>query len=109
LCGYSWPRRGRLELAAQCPGCDLFLERREHDFFLGGYTLSLFACLLVAAGIVLVNVRWESVWAPARYAASAAAIVGFAWWFYPVGKMVWLVIDIQFRPPIVGDFEEPPE
>ncbi|MBI1796402.1 MAG: DUF983 domain-containing protein [Candidatus Eisenbacteria bacterium] len=109
LCGAPWPRRGRLALAAQCGRCDLFLERREHDAFLGAYTISLFACLAVAVAVVFANLRWLAAPAPLRYAASVAAIAAFALRFYPVGKMLWLAVDVQFRPPAIGDFEDPAE
>ena len=109
LCGSPWPRRGRLSLAPQCRHCDLFLERREHDAFLGAYTVSLFATLAFAVAVVLANVRWASLPPPLRGASSVLAIAGFACWFHPVGKLLWLTIDVQFRPPVAGDFEGPPE
>jgi uncharacterized protein (DUF983 family) len=109
LCDEPWPRQGRLSLAAQCPRCDLYLERRENDFFLGSYTVNLFAALLVAVAVALANVRWIDVAPPLRWGASTLAIAAFAWWFHPIGKMLWLVIDVQFRPPMSRDFEEPPE
>ena len=48
LCGNRWSRRGWLSLAPQCGRCDLYLERRENDFFLGGYTVNLLGTLTLA-------------------------------------------------------------
>jgi uncharacterized protein (DUF983 family) len=107
LCGRRWPREGRLRLAVRCPTCDLQLERHENDFFLGAYTINLFATLIVGIVVALANVRWNSAPPALRYAISVLAITGFAAWFYPVSKLVWLVVDIQFRPPAEKDFQDP--
>lgn len=104
LCGNPWPRQGWLRLGAECPVCQLRLERNENDFFLGSYTVSLFATLMFAVLVTAANVRWPQLPGGLRFVASAAAIVGFPLAFYPVGKMLWLVVDLQFRPPAEKDF-----
>ena len=108
LCGLPWPRRGRTGLAPQCARCDLFLERRENDFFLGSYTLNLFATLFVAVMIALAIAFAPQVPAAVRYGVGLAGIAAFAVWFYPVSKMLWLVVDLQFRPAIEKDFSKEP-
>jgi uncharacterized protein (DUF983 family) len=109
LCGTRWPRPGAIRFVRQCPVCDLDLERHEHDFFLGAYTLNLFATLLVTVAIVFANVFWSGVPMPLRYGASLLAIAGFAFWFYPCSKLLWLAVDLQFRNAEEKDFDDPSE
>lgn len=105
LCGRPWPRRGRLVLAPRCPTCDLHLERRELDFFLGGYTVSLFATLIFVVLLAAAHARWPVLRPPLRDLLLIGAITGFAVWFYPLGKLLWLAVDLQFRPPLERDFD----
>ena len=109
LCGTRWPRIGLVLLARQCPTCDLDLERHEHDYFLGAYTLNLFATLLVTVAIVFANVFWSRYPTPLRYGASIVAIAAFALWFYPCSKLLWLAVDVQFRTPEEKDFSDASE
>jgi uncharacterized protein (DUF983 family) len=104
LCGTRWPRSGRLGLTPQCRTCDVHLERREGDYFLGSYTLNLGGTLLVAMVVTLANVRWVSVAAPIRYGLGLLAITTFALGFYRASKLLWLAVDLQFRPPAEPDF-----
>ena len=106
LCGTPWPGEGRLRLAPQCRTCQLYLERREGDFFLGAYTINLFATLLVAVGVVLVSVRWPRLPGVLRYGIGVLGIIAFALWFYPVSKLVWLAFDLQFRSAAERDFDD---
>ena len=106
LCGRPWPRFDLVLLARQCPTCDLDLERHEHDYFLGAYTLNLFATLLVTVVIVVANVFWFGVPTPLRYGVSIVAIAAFAFWFYPCSKLLWLAVDVQFRIPEEKDFSD---
>lgn len=105
LCGKPWPRVGRLTLAPQCPVCQVYLERHEHDFFLGSYTINLFGTLVVAALAAFAIGRWIPWPIMLRYAASAVVIVAFALWFYPRSKLLWLAVDALFRPPEEKDFD----
>jgi hypothetical protein len=106
LWGKPWPRRGHLVLAARCPTCDLHLERRELDFFLGAYTLSLFATLILVVGLAAANARWPVVRPPLRDLLLVIAVSAFAVGFYPFGKLLWLAVDLQFRPPLERDFDD---
>lgn len=105
LCGAPWPRRLWIVLAPECPNCDLHLERRENDYFLGAYTLNLFASLLVVTLIAAAGLWWRPA-PPWGGVLVSALIVIAALGFYPLTKLFWLAIDLQFRPPITRDFEE---
>lgn len=106
LCGSAWPRRGWLGFAPHCPACQLQLERNENDAFLGSYTLNLFATLLVATLVTVLNVWWVELAAGWRLAASLVGIMAFALAFHPLSKTLWLVLDLQFRPPVEHDFDD---
>jgi hypothetical protein len=106
LCGRPWPRQGAVGLARQCPTCQVYLERHENDSFLGAYTLNLFGTLLVVVLVTMASVRWAETPAAARYGAGVLAIGVFALWFYPRSKLLWLAVDVQFRPPEEKDFDE---
>lgn len=104
LCGTPWPRQGWFRFAPQCPVCQLQLERNESDFFLGSYTMNLFSTLMFAVLLTALNVRWQHLPGPIRLGGSMLAIALFALVFYPISKMLWLVADLQFRPPVEKDF-----
>jgi uncharacterized protein (DUF983 family) len=106
LCGTRWPREGWLRLAPQCPTCQLSLERHEGDFFLGAYTINLLLALFGAVGVVLVSVRFPGLPPVALYGGGAIGIIALALWLYPVSKLVWLAVDLQFRPAAERDFDE---
>lgn len=106
LCGSPWPRKDWLRLSPQCATCQLYFERREGDFFLGAYTINLFAALLGAVAVALVSLRYPRLPAAALYSGGAIAIIALVLWLYPVSKLLWLAVDLQFRPAAERDFDE---
>jgi uncharacterized protein (DUF983 family) len=103
-CGAVWPRSRRVELAPRCPSCGLRLDRGESDYFLGAYTINLMAALLGAVGIAIAAATLP-VPPFAIYAVGIPALVVGVAWLYPVGRLVWLAFDLQFRPLRPRDFE----
>ena len=109
LCGGSGLFSSWVEPEDACPQCQLKLNRGEGDFFLGAYVLNFVAVelilvLFIAGALWLTwpDVPWTLlVWigAPLMLLAPIA--------FYPVGRTVWLVIDLWMRPPGPQDFPEP--
>ena len=105
LCGRRWPRHGLVVLAPQCPTCQVRLDRGESDFFLGAYTINLFATLMITVLLVIAAIASRlplGVWMTGIVAVLASA---FAAGFYPISKLLWLAIDVQFRNPIERDFD----
>ena len=92
-----------MALAPRCAACGMRLERGESDYFLGSYTLNLFVALLGAVGIAV-----ASVLAPAHTTWIAlggiAGIALLAAWMHPRSRLLWLAIDLQFRPAKPEDF-----
>ena len=86
-----------IHLDPHCVRCGLALDRGEHDYFLGSYTLNLFVALLGAAAIAI-----ASLVVPAHTVLIAAvglpAIAALAAWLHPRSRMMWLAMDLQFRP-----------
>jgi hypothetical protein len=62
--------------------------------------------LLLAATLAVAAVVWREIPASVLYGIGALAITIFALCFYPVGKLLWLAVDLQFRPAKRADFEE---
>jgi uncharacterized protein (DUF983 family) len=106
LCGKPWPHRGWLHLVSKCPSCDLHLGRKEHDAFLGAYTIALFASLMVAVVATVALVIWSAGSGSAGMTVAVVLITAFAIVFYPISQLLWLAFDLQFRPPIEGDFDD---
>jgi hypothetical protein len=108
LCGkpWPWPRHAPWRPATQCPNCHLYLERREHDSFLGSYTINLMATLLFTVALAVANAALPRVPAWLRDGVMFAGIVLFAVAFHPISKLLWLAVDMNFRPPLERDFDE---
>jgi len=90
-----------------CPQCHLFLDRREPDYFIGGYTVNFVGAeFMIALGaLATILLTWPAVpWTALK------------WWLiglmipipiltYPWSKTLWLAIDLVLRPPTLADFE----
>jgi len=106
-CGGPSGLRG-LSLPPRCPRCGLRYDRGESDYFLGSYTLNLFAALLLAVAAAALGIRLARHGPPGVVIAIAGAlIVVLAIALYPVTRLAWLAIDLAFRPPVSRDFEPP--
>src|SRR5205085_4158918 len=92
-CGANWPRSGIADLVAKCPACGFRLDRGETDFFLGSYTIALFAVLLIASALAVPAILWPALPRWIIYVFGIAAIVVFAVWFRPVARLLWLTVD----------------
>jgi hypothetical protein len=80
--------------------CGIRLDRGEHDYFIGAYTLNLIAAeLVVAAGLVGVlfaswpNVPWDWI-----QFGGAPLVFLVPLLTYPFSELVWLAFDLVFRP-----------
>jgi hypothetical protein len=59
---------------------------------------------IVIAGGVFVWIVWPDVPWRALEVALVALMIPFPVFTYPFAKLVWLAIDLAFRPPRIGDF-----
>lgn len=100
-CGARGIVDGWFRLAGRCSGCGLVPDRGEHDHFLGAMLLNLVVAELVAVGgiVVLLVLVWPD---PPWGAVTAAGVVlaaGLPVAFYPFSRLLWLSLDLVFRPP----------
>lgn len=107
-CGIPWPRRKVIDLVACCSTCRLRLDRGERDYFLGAYSINLMFALAGAIGLaVAANLFPLSSWA--IYGVGLVVLAALVLVLYAVSRLLWLAIDLQFRPASDRDFDSPPE
>jgi hypothetical protein len=83
----------------------LILDRGEHDYFLGGYTVNfLFAeILIVIGGALSIFWTWPEVpWTLITWVLVFLMVVAPVV-FYPFSKSLWLALDLIIRPLTFGD------
>ena len=88
-----------------CPVCQLILDRGEHDYFLGGYTVNFIVAelLIVLAGAVCIVLTWPEVpWELITWALVLLMVIAPVV-FYPFSKTLWLAADLILRPLTLGD------
>lgn len=100
-CGGKPVVRSWFHLHERCPACGLRLERGEQeDYFLGGILLNLLLAELLFAILftVLVIVLWPNVpWDGLEYGIAVAMVVAPIA-CYPISRLLWLALDLAFRP-----------
>jgi len=89
-----------------CRECHLRLDRGEHDYFIGGYTINLVVAELIAVALILGFMIWT--WPAVPWTGvmwgTAVLMLGVPFATYPYSKALWLAIDLAFRPPELDDF-----
>ena len=98
-------------VAPSCPGCGLHLDRDEPGYWVGSYTVNLFlteGALAVAllAGILL---TWPAVPWTLLTVVGAVLAVGLPILVFPHTKLLYLAIDLAFRPVEASDLTTPHE
>lgn len=110
-CGGSGIFRSYLQPLPFCPSCCLQLDRGEHDFFVGAYTLNLIAAelIVVAGGLAVLLLTWPAVpWTLLTYGLAALVVV-VPILTYPWSRQLWLAVDLIFQPPEPRDFRSKPD
>lgn len=95
-------------MARTCPTCHLVLDRREVDYFMGGYTINFVVSelLIVLGAAVWIVLSWPEVPWPAVTWSLVILMVLAPVAFYPVAKTTWLAIDLIFRPVTLADLDD---
>jgi len=88
-----------LKLRERCGRCEIRFERGEHDHFIGSLLLnySLTGALVVVAILVILATHAEVPWTLLQWALPAAVVV-LPVVLYPFSKLLWLAVDLIFRP-----------
>ena len=94
-----------------CPVCGFRLDRHEPGYWLGSYTINLFAteaafCVFFATAMVATwpVVPWSSLLAGGLATVALTPVV-----IFPFTKTCYLAIDLCFRPPAPPDLATPIE
>lgn len=98
----SWFR-----LRPRCPRCGLRTERGEEDFFLGGmvFNIALSEGLLAILLVGLVVALWPDVPWTLLHVGGVALMILAPIAFYPFSKMLWLALELLFRPLTEDEME----
>ncbi|MGD2121020.1 MAG: DUF983 domain-containing protein [Gemmatimonadota bacterium] len=94
-----------VKMRASCPRCHLLLDRGEHDYFLGGYTINFVVAelLIVVGGAASIVITWPDVpWTLITWLLVAAMVLAPVL-FYPFAKTLWLAVDLVLRPLTLSD------
>ena len=98
-------------LAPSCPDCGLHLDRDEPGYWIGSYTLNLLLTEGVF-GVVFLGglwLTWPAVpWTGLAVLCGALAVL-VPILVFPHTKLLYLAIDLAFRPPEPNDLESPRE
>lgn len=103
---FSW-----FTVAPSCPACGLHMDRDEPGYWIGSYTINLFVteavfALVFLAGLLL---TWPEVpWTGLTVLCAALAVL-IPVLIFPHTKLLYLAIDLAFRPPEPKDLESPRE
>ena len=102
---------GWFTLPPSCPCCGLHLDRDEPGYWIGSYTINLFVtegcfALVFAAGLLL---TWPAVpWTGLGVLCGVLAVL-VPVLVFPHTKLLYLAIDLAFRPLEPGDLTSPVE
>ena len=98
-------------LTDSCPSCGLHLDRDEPGYWIGSYTVNLFLTEGFFAGVFAAGlwVTWPAVpWTALGIGCAALAILTPILVF-PYTKLLYLAIDLAFRPLEPNDLDAPRE
>jgi uncharacterized protein (DUF983 family) len=105
-CGTGGVTRRWVEVRPTCPRCHLRLDRGEVDYWLGAMMFNLIGAELLFAGGVLavLLLTWPDPPWDALLWGGIPVLVVFPIATYPLSKLLWLTVDLQFRPLRPEDF-----
>ncbi|MBM4185768.1 MAG: DUF983 domain-containing protein [Gemmatimonadetes bacterium] len=98
-------------LCSSCPSCGLHLDRDEPGYWLGSYTVNLFATegAFVTYFVAALVVTWPTVpWTLVLWGGVAVGLV-IPFLIFPFTKTLYLAIDLCLRPPGPPDLATPVE
>lgn len=110
LCGGRPVLLSWFTVVPSCPSCGLHLDRDEPGYWIGSYTINLFITEgVVAALVVGLLVTWPTMPWTALTLLCAVLALGIPILVFPHTKLLFLAVDLAFRPPEPPDLEVPRE
>lgn len=111
LCGGRAVLLSWFTVASSCPTCGLHLDRDEPGYWIGSYTINLFLTegALALALLVGILVTWPAVPWTLLTVVCAALAIGLPILVFPHTKMLYLAVDLAFRPVESQDLATPVE
>jgi len=111
VCGGRPVLLGWFTVVPSCPCCGLHMDRDEPGYWIGSYTVNLFVtegAFAVALGLGM-WLTWPAVPWNALMALCLVLAAGLPVLVFPHSKLLYLAIDLAFRPPEEHDVETPHE
>ncbi len=111
LCGGGPILLSWFTVAPSCPSCGLHLDRDEPGYWVGSYTVNLFLTegFLAAAFLAALLLTWPAVpWTWFTVIGLVLAVL-FPILVFPHTKLLYLAIDLAFRPVEDSDLSTPHE
>ena len=101
-----------LRMCPSCPSCGLRFDREpEGGYWVGSNTINLFAAE-GAYAVFLIGVgaaTWPNPpWNLLLWGGMGLMLI-FPVFFFPWSKTLFIAVDLTFRPPEAGDYEQPRE
>jgi uncharacterized protein (DUF983 family) len=111
LCGGGPVLLGWFTVAPSCPSCGLHLDRDEPGYWVGSYTVNLFLTEGVLGSALLIGLL--ATWPAVPWTALSVTLVVLALsvpvLVLPLTKVLYLAIDLAFRPVEDSDLSTPHE
>ncbi|MEZ4456413.1 MAG: DUF983 domain-containing protein [Gemmatimonadales bacterium] len=111
VCGGHPIRLSWFTLCPSCPVCGFRLDRHEPGYWLGSYTINLFATegVFLAVLVTGMALTWPTVpWSVILWTGFAAVLIAPVL-LLPFTRTLYLAIDLSFRPPEPPDLVTPRE
>jgi len=100
-----------LKVAPNCPTCGFRFDRHEPGYWIGSYSINIFATEGVFAVFFVIGmvVTWPDVpWTRLLIIGLGLAVVT-PFVIFPYARMLYLALDLSVRPPELADLADPAE
>ncbi len=100
-----------LKVAPNCPTCGFRFDRHEPGYWIGSYSINIFATEGVFAVFFVFGmvVTWPDVpWTRLLIIGLGLAVVT-PFIIFPYARMLYLALDLSVRPPELADLADPAE
>jgi uncharacterized protein (DUF983 family) len=107
-CGQAQAFASWFRMLDRCPVCHFWFERGE-GYFIGATCVNMVAAIVIPAivYVVVLLATWPNPpWLAASLLAVALAVL-IPVAFYPFARVIWLALDLVFRPIEPAEYQRP--